>query len=116
MERTIPIPKRLTKPHPAISAARDGAAGLAPADDGRLVIGPQRGVLHVVVSRPLIRRALLVGQAVFAEAARRGWASTSLDASAYQTRPGVGLRIRGHAYVFEIEEETETLPFTEEEI
>src|SRR4051812_11255259 len=43
MERTISSPKRLTKPYPAIRAARDAAIGLKPSDDGRLVIGPQRG-------------------------------------------------------------------------
>src|SRR4051812_18321711 len=113
---SIPIPTRLTRPRAAGRGAQDAAGGLRASEDRRVVIGPRRGVLHVVVSRPLLRRALLIAEAVFAEAERRGWSVAPFDGRGHGSGPGVAVVIRGHAYPVEMHEETETIPFSDAEL
>lgn len=119
-DREIGVPSRLNAAHPFVIATRDAAVGLRREDYGRVHIGPQPGVVHMVVSRALLRRALLISQAIIREAEHRGWEVVAYDAArrsyAYDDRSGVALRIRGHTYPFEFYEPTETLPFTEKEI
>jgi hypothetical protein len=116
MTGRVVVPVRLTRPHKVVRAAREAAVGVRVGEDGRIRIGPRRGVLHVVVSRPLLRRALLIAQAVFSEAERRGWGVQPFDGSGYDQRPGAAVVVRGHSYAVEVHEETETVPFTKGEI
>lgn len=116
MAKTLVVPARLTRPHRLVRATRDAAVGLKAGEDGRIRIGPRRGLVHVVVSRALLRRALLISQAVFSEAERRGREVRPFDGSGYDQRPGAAIVVRGHAYAVEVHEETETIPFTRAEV
>jgi hypothetical protein len=98
--------------------ARDASItkGLGLRDDGRIAIGPRAGIVHMVLSRELLRRALLIAQAICAESERRGWGDRWLRRlRLWQSRRG-RVVVRGHAYPLEFQELTETLPFTEEEV
>jgi len=63
-------------------------------------------VLYLHVSREQRRRALLIGQALVAEAERRGYEIHPIEKS-YNHRPGIALVVRGHASAFEIVEMTD---------
>jgi hypothetical protein len=72
-------------------------------------------VLYLHVSREQRRRALLIGQALVAEAERRGYEIQPIEKS-YNHRAGIALVVRGHAYAFEIVEMTDRLSMTEAEL
>ena len=112
----IPVPQQLRRPHWLVAATRDAATGIRPWDDGRLRIGPKPGVFHVVASRPLLRRALRIIQAICAESERRGWEMQKLQDARYGQRPGAAVVIRRQAYPVEVHEQTDSLPFSEGEI
>ena len=87
-----------------------------PREDGRIEVGPQEGVAHLVVSREQLRRALLVMQAIFGEARLRGYGVQPIPKDGYGARAGVGVAIRGHAYTIEVTELTDQVPLSEEEV
>jgi hypothetical protein len=72
-------------------------------------------VAHLVLSRPLLRRALLILQALTREAIRRRWEVTTYGGADSGGRSGIALTIRDHVYPLEVHELTETLPFTKDE-
>jgi hypothetical protein len=113
----VPVPGDLRGAHRFVTATRDAAVGRRAAQDGRISIGPRAGVVHMVLNRELLRRALLIAHAVIGEAERRGWEVTSDQGLAGGSGPrGVAVVVGAHAYPIEIHEVTETVPFTEEEI
>jgi hypothetical protein len=69
----IAVPRDLRGAHPLVTATRNAAVGAHAGADGRIRIGPRRGIAHMEVSRPLVRRALLVLHGVTREARKRGW-------------------------------------------
>ncbi len=111
----IPIPTELRRPHPLVTATQQAASGLKPRDDGRLEIGSKKGIAHLVVSREHLRRALLVLQAIAAEAVRRGHTLRAVDKSDYGERAGVAVVVGGHEYTVEIQEITDRVPLTDAE-
>jgi hypothetical protein len=115
-EPTIPIPSELRRPHPFITATRQAASGQRPHDDGRLGIGGREGVIWMTVTREQLRRALLVAQAIFKEAERRGYSIEAVKKSSYGHHAGVAVVIRGHAYAIEIAELQDKVPMTPEEL
>jgi hypothetical protein len=110
------LPKDLRGAHPLVIATREAASGLRAEPDGRLQIGAEEGVAHLVLSRPLLRRALLLLHGLTRESIKRGWSVVSCSGARRDTRPGIAIEIRGHSYPVEVHELTETLPFTEAEI
>jgi hypothetical protein len=112
----INVPEKLTRPHPFITATRRAATGLKAEEDGRITIGPQPGLIYMVLSRRFLPRALRIVQAVFSEAERRGWEVVSHERSSYDGHAGAALLARGHTYPVEVHEPTETMPFTKQEI
>jgi len=112
----IVVPPTLRGAHEFVIATRKAAVGLRADDDGRIRVGPQAGVVHVVLSRPLLRRALLVVQGLLREAIKRGWQVVSYAGTGYGDRPGVGIEIGVHRYPVEVHELTETVPFTSAEV
>src|SRR5690242_6978461 len=102
MSNLVEIPSALRGAHPSVRATRDAARGLKQRDDGRIEIGPSPGIGHLVVSRGELTRALLVLQAVFNEAKRRGYEIAASNKSGYGDRPGVAVVVRGHSYPIEI--------------
>jgi hypothetical protein len=116
MSSPVEIPSTLRGAHPFVRATRDAARGAKQRDDGRIEIGPRRGIAHLVVSRGELPRALLVLQAVFNEAKRRGYEIGASDKSGYGDRAGVAVVVRGHLYAIEITEMVDRVPLTEMEI
>ena len=112
----IAVPTNLRGAHRLVLATRDAASGLRADIDGRLRIGPKPGAAHVVVSRPLLRRALLVLHGLTHEAIRHGWDVVPYSEPRHRERPGIAIRIREHCYPVEVHEPTETIPFMTEEI
>jgi hypothetical protein len=112
----IAVPTTLRGAHRFVTATRDAATGLTAASDGRIHVGPKPGVVHMVLSRPLLRRALLVVQGLLRETAKRDWEMIPHIGSGYGGRAGVAIAIRGHQYPVEVHELTETVPFTAAEI
>lgn len=110
------LPKDLRGAHPFVIATREAASGLRAEHDGRLRVGPREGVAHLVLSRPLLRRALLVLHGLALESTKRGWDVVSHPVTRRKDGPGIAIEIRGHRYPVELHELTETLPFTETEI
>jgi len=112
----IPVPRRLSRPHPIVRATSDGTVGRRADADGRLTIGPRKGVIYTRVSRLLLGRALRIAQGLISEANRRGWDVAPVEKSAYGYRAGAAIVIGSHSYRIEIAEQTQTLPFTAEDI
>src|SRR4051812_5426399 len=94
---SVAVPKRLARPHEFVVATRCAAASRKPGEDGRLTLGPESGVVRTTVSRAQLRRALLLLQALFAEAERRGYDVVAIDRS-YGDPAGVAISVRGYAY------------------
>lgn len=113
---TIPIPEQLRRPHRLVASTRDAAIGLRPLDDGRLRVGPAPGIFHLVVSRQLLPRALRIVQAICTESERRDWEVRAFEDPLRHQRPGASINIARHVYPIEVHEQTDTLPFTDEEI
>ncbi len=111
----IAVPKQLRNPQPAIGASRKAATTTRRDDTGRLRIGPQPGLMHCIVTRPLLGRALRIGQALITEAQRRGWEIAPFP-GAYEQHAGIAMVVRGHTYPFEIHEQTEPIPFTQKDL
>jgi hypothetical protein len=104
LQAEIPVPNALRRPHHFVAATRDAAKGLKPRDDGRLEVGPRPGVVHLLVSREHLHRALLILQAIFKEAERHGYEVKATRRDQGET-PGVGIVVRGHAYPLYIAEQ-----------
>jgi hypothetical protein len=115
-EPTIPIPTELRRPHRFITATRRAASGERPLEDGRISIGGQEGVIWMTVTRDQFRRALLVAQAIFKEAERRGYSIEAITKSSYGHHAGVSVVIRGHAYAIEITELQDKVVLAKEEL
>ncbi|HZO36729.1 MAG TPA: hypothetical protein VFB41_07630 [Solirubrobacteraceae bacterium] len=113
--KPVTVPTDLRGAHPIVRATFAAAAGEKAWDDGRIVIGPAAGVIYSVATRALLRRGLLVVQALLAEAERHGWEISGIDKD-YSGRAGAGILIRGHTYRVELHELTETVDFTPAEI
>jgi len=64
----------------------------------------------------MLRRALLIAQAIFKEAERRGYAVEAIADKGYGMHAGVAVVVRGHAYSIEITELQDRVRFTEEEL
>lgn len=114
--QSIAVPVDLRGANRFVSSTRGAASGQRAGADGRIAIGPKRGVVYTVVSRDLLRRALLILQAVLGEAQLRGWEIEPCDGNGYGEHPGVAIVIGEHRYPVEIHEVTQTIPFSEEEI
>jgi hypothetical protein len=111
----ITVPNDLRRAHQTIKATRAAASGLRPGADGRVCVGPVAGIIYMILSRDLLRLALLTMQGVFSEAERRGWQVVSFEKQ-YDRHAGVAIGIGQQRYPIEIHEITETIPFTEEDI
>jgi hypothetical protein len=70
----------------------------------------------MILSRRLLRRALLVVHGLATEATERGWDIAPYSGPGYGRLPGIAIEIRGQRYPVEVHELTETVPFTEGEI
>jgi hypothetical protein len=109
-------PKDLRGAHPLVIATREAVSGSDTMRDGRIWLGPRAGVAHLVLSRPLLRRALLVLHGLTREVIKRGWDLVSYGKTSYGAKPGIAIEIRGDRYPVEIHELLESLPFTEADI
>ena len=110
----VPVPVRLTRPHPFIATLRE-ALRHAPRDEqNRLHPPPRAGLVRCAVSRDLANRTLRILQAIFVEAERRGYAVTdSIDL--WNAFRGVAISVRGHAYPIAISELCNRDALTDEE-
>lgn len=98
-----------------MTVTRDGFSGVKPDETGRLQLRARAGVAYPHVSRDQLRRALLILQAIFAEAERRGW-EIKPDDGGYGEKAGIGIRLRGHTYTVSITEMTDRIPLTGAEL
>jgi hypothetical protein len=115
-EAAVKIPTTLRRPHPCVTATNRAVSRAGRRDDGRLEIGGRPGVARMVVSRPQVRPALLLLQAIFREAERRGWRVVSLEHERYRSVAGVAIEIRGHPYPIEATELVDRVPLTKEDL
>jgi hypothetical protein len=119
--RSRPLPRSaapgdLRGAHPLLRATRDAAVGVRPGGDGCIRIGPRRGVAYMEVSRPQLRRAMLVLHGLTKEALSRGWELVPYPEDGDGRRRGIAIKVRDHAYPVEVNELTEPLPLSREEI
>jgi len=112
----IPIPDQLRKPHPFVAATQVKAKAERSQDDGRIYVRSQPGAFFLRVSRDSVGRALRLLQAICDEAGRREWEVKSIPADRYREAGGGTIAIRRHAYPVSIEERTEAIPFTDEDL
>jgi hypothetical protein len=112
---SIGVPETLRRPHRFVAATREASVGVKSDESGRLDVGRRPGVVYLHVSREQLRRALLIAQAVVAEAERRGWEVKPIEKS-YNHRAGCAVVVRGHSYPFEITEMTDRRPLDEREL
>jgi hypothetical protein len=107
---TVRIPDQLRRLNPLVHATRLAADGCRAGEDGRLRVGPQEGVVRLVVSRAQVRRALLVAQAVVLESERRGF---RVEATGGRfAPPGVSIVVGAGTYLVEIVELMQKAPMT----
>jgi hypothetical protein len=111
----IAVPEALRRPHRLVVATRDAFSGVKPDETGRLQLRPRAGAAYLHVSRDELRRALLILQAIVAEAERRGWEVKPAEGG-YGDKAGIGIRLRGHTYAVWITEMTDRIPLTEAEL
>src|SRR5207249_4455510 len=111
----IAVPEQLRRPHRLVVATRDAFPGIKTDETGRLQIRPRAGVAYVYVSRDQLRRALLILQAILAQAERRGWQVEPTEGGDGE-KAGVGVKLRGHTYAVSITEMTDRIPLTETEL
>jgi hypothetical protein len=108
----ITVPHDLRGAHPIVKATRNAAIGLRPGGDGLLQMGPQRGVAQVGVSRPLLRRAILILHGLTKEALGRGWGIVPHPEEDRPGPRGIAIKVGDHSYPVELRELTEQLPLT----
>lgn len=111
----IAVPDALRRPHRFVIVTREGFRGVKPDETGRLQLRARAGVAYLHVSRDQLRRALLILQAIVAEAERRGW-EIKPDDGGYGDKAGVGIRLRGHTYTVSITEMTDRIPLSDAEL
>jgi hypothetical protein len=111
----VPVPEALRRPHSLVAATRDAFSGIKPDETGRLQLRPRAGVAYLHVSRDQLRRALLILQAILAEAERRAWEAEPAEGG-YGDKAGIGIKLRGHLYPVWISEMTDRIPLTEAEL
>jgi hypothetical protein len=111
----IGVPEALRRPHRLVTATREAFSGVKPDETGRLQIRPRAGVAYVHVSRDQLRRALLILQAILAEAERRGW-EVKANEGGYGDKAGVGIALAGHTYTVSVTEMTDRIPLTDPEL
>ncbi|MBB4661785.1 hypothetical protein [Conexibacter arvalis] len=68
------------------------------------------------VTRDRLQRALLLAHSLTAGAVRRGWNVQPYTKEGHGSHPGIAIVVGEHRYPIEVHEETETLPFTQQEI
>lgn len=114
MSTQIRTPQRLRKPHPFVIATRQAAGTEVPRSDGRVtVVGS--GIVHLVVSPGLVRRCLLILQALFVAAECRKHTIQPTEGSKTGP-PGVALVVDGHVFPIEITELRSPVAVTEEDV
>ncbi len=111
----VHVPSRLNRPHRFVATTREAARGARTDEEGRLQLRWDDDVVRVAVSKAHFRRALLILQAVFAEAERRGL-EVKVTKDPWAKRQAVAIVIRGHSYPVAISEMTDRVPMTEPEI
>lgn len=82
------MPASLRNPHRFVAQTRD--AKVRAGVEGRVEIGPAEGVVRMSISKAQLRRALLILQALFAEAERRGYEVVAL-CGRHADETGVGI-------------------------
>src|SRR4051812_46148441 len=97
-----------------VVATRRVAEHQRPGDDGRLRVGPEPGIAHLVVSKGQLGRALRVLQTVLLEATARGWPTEPPERQ--HPHMGVGVRVGEFFYPVEVVELTSRVPMSEREI
>lgn len=112
---SMSVPTALRSPHRFVTATRDAFAGVKADETGRLQVRARAGVAYLCISRDQLRRALLILQAIFAEAERRGW-EVKADDGGYGEKAGIGVRLRGHTYTVSITEMTDRILLTDAEL
>lgn len=98
----VPVPARLTKPHPTVTATRNALNSAGSDGAGRRSSRGVRGALDVRVSKAQLGRALRLQQALVAEAERRGYVIQEKDTPA--------IAIGEHAYVVSVTELLDRYP------
>ncbi|MGI8333657.1 hypothetical protein ACRYCC_27220 [Actinomadura scrupuli] len=109
----VPVPTRLTNPHPLVAATRDRfsrAIRRHDKRDSRMDNRNQTGVVHMKVSKEALPRALRLAQALFTEAERRGYRVAQGSDSRHRYSGGACIVIQGHAYELSFWEETDSVP------
>ena len=111
----VHVPSRLNRPHRFVATTREAARGARTDEEGRLQLRWDDDVVRVAVSKAQFQRALLILQALFVEAERRGL-EVNVSKDPWVRRGGVAIVIRGHSYPVAISEMTDRVPMTEQEI
>jgi hypothetical protein len=107
---------RLTRLHVFVAATRKAAQQSHNLDpQGRTQVGPTAGLVRLSVSRRQLQRALLVVQALFAEAERRGHGLKESN-DHWGLYRGVAIVIRGHDYAVRISELSSSIPVREPDL
>lgn len=112
----IPVPDQLRRPHPFVTATRMKAKAERLQEDGRIYVRSERGIFQLRVSRDAVVRSLLLLQAICDEVARRGWAIESHSTVGHSENVGGLIAINGQTYPVSIEERTEAVPFTDDDV
>ncbi len=112
----IPVPRELRRPHLLVAATRTKAREALPQGDGRLHVGPAPGIFRLRVSRTALARSLRLLQAICHEAERRGWEVKPRSKTRFDEVVGGVIVIGRQSYPVSIEEQTEPVPFTEDDI
>jgi hypothetical protein len=110
------VPSRLVRPHPYVVATRDAILLQRVEDDGRLRLRPRPGLVHMAVSRPQLRRALLYVQALIAAAGAQGLEVRPTPHERYGDRRGVSFGRGAHFYPIQLVELTTRVPYTDAEL
>src|SRR5215216_3231525 len=111
----LEIPDRIARRHRVLAATREAFRAATPHDDGRVRVGPRKGLVTLLVSPAGLQRALRALHAVFREAERRGWRVEGSDATDGR-RAGAGVALLGRVYVVEVKEATTKVAVTDADL
>jgi hypothetical protein len=90
-ERDEQVPRDLRGAHPLLQGTRAATNGRHAMDDGRLMVGPQVGLIYMQVSRGQLRRTLLIAHGVIQASLHRGHRIGPYSERRHGEAPGVAV-------------------------
>lgn len=114
----VTVPETLRGAHLVVRRTREAAESAQIDQYGRISPEPRAGIVHVLVSKAQLHRALLILQGIFAACEAAGLSIEEFNGGyhAHSASPGAGVQVEEFVYPVEIRETTRPVPLTDAEL